>query len=149
MILLSHECYQGFRDCMLLFFDGAVSCWGESLVQSPHHRLVLASSMQVIPAQLEQLCCSPLPTLPVTAGKLPSVYYRTLLAQPGWAFVGVFCYSDVVSRGMWENSSILPDTHSLKGKGIWVVLTVQWGTRHTKQHRIKDFYLQTWLDQLV
>lgn len=47
-----------------------------------HCRLV--PSIQVIPAQAEQLYCKTLPRLPVTASKLPPTYCRALLTQPGW-----------------------------------------------------------------
>lgn len=80
-----------------------------------HCRLV--PSIQVIPAQAEQLCCKTLPRLPVTASKLPPTYCRALLTQPGWvagfSFGLVWGFLLILSQGMWEDSSLLLLTHKL------------------------------------
>lgn len=75
----------------------------------------------------------------LTAGKLPPMYCRTLLAQPGWAFVGGFCYSDVDSFTRNVRKLIYPSRHTeFKGKGhLDYVLTAQWGARHINSTELK------------
>lgn len=81
--------------------SGAVLCQGESSALSFAQAV---PSIQVIPAQAEQLCCKTLPRLPVTAGKLPPTYCRALLAQPGWVAgfsFGLFWgFLPILSQGM-------------------------------------------------
>lgn len=88
----------------------------------------------------------------LTAGKLPPMCCRTLLAQPGWVVFSFFFATVmlILSQGMWENSSILPDTYSLEGKVIWVMSEQYsgWLVRPNNTE-LKNFYLQPWMDQLV